>query len=243
MMSDSLHQSFLVGPVAIRLWLCSSVLLCDWFASPVLLVLSPAVMASGSHPASPGPQGSSTSWAPKSSKKYCGPVMAASPSVGHTWPIGSKTAPSVGGFLWCPQTHAGTLQHIPNGFCLRRYAAAACRAKIGDCTMGCTQVTMCFSATHRAFRHSALVGTSSPSSVAVAHRSHFRSPVARWFGAASVWPKGPTQRVCSGRLAPDKMVPAGLARSMDCEDLGGGPSARPAPTLHSLLFRLLMLRL
>ena len=28
-----------------------------------------------------------------------------------------------------------------------------------------------------------------------------------------------------------------------CEDLGGGPSARPAPTLHSLLFRLLMLRL
>ena len=51
MMSDSLHQSFLVGPVAIRLlWLCSSVLLCDWFASPVLLVLSPAVMASGSHP-------------------------------------------------------------------------------------------------------------------------------------------------------------------------------------------------
>ena len=36
MMSDSLHQSFLVGPVAIRLfWLSISVLLCDWFASPV----------------------------------------------------------------------------------------------------------------------------------------------------------------------------------------------------------------
>ena len=124
---------------------------------------------------------------------------------------------------------------LPEAICCRRVP------KIGDCTMGCTQVTMCFSAIHRAFCHSALVGTSSPSSVA--HMSHLRSPVARWFGATDSMvqrpdPKGLLWSACTRQNGSSRSC---QMHGRHCEDLGGGPSARPAPNLHSLLFRLLML--
>ena len=75
-------------------------------------------------------------------------------------------------------------------------------AKIGDCTMGCTLVMICFPASHRACLHAPLVSTSSPS--LVAHRSHKRPPVLRWFGSSSLCEGYAALRACSGWLAPDK---------------------------------------
>ena len=68
----------------------------------------------------------------KSTGKYCAPVMAAPASLGQR-PTGFKTAPPVGGPTLFSHTHCWhDKQHTPNGFCLRRYAAAAYLAKIGD---------------------------------------------------------------------------------------------------------------
>ena len=95
-MSDKRHQSLLVGPLRPS-WFPDllSLLLRDWSTSPALLV-SPGFASRGSLLFLSALQSSSASSAPKSTGKYCAPVMAAPASLGQR-PTGFKTAPPVGG--------------------------------------------------------------------------------------------------------------------------------------------------